>query len=396
MASVCSIRMSQDSYSLMRGGLVHRLLHASGALHGSRRLSWWLAGALLAITFLPLLPLAATDAMLWPRPRAVALLGDYATLSRLLLALPLLVLAAPRADALLHGALRQLTHASLVHPRRQPRLQALLASIRRWRDSRLPELVCIVLALLPVFVQGGTVDLLSGVPDWRSHAGVITPAGHWYAWIGMPLFRLVGLLWLWRFLLWAVLLARLPAVGLTLHAEHPDGSGGLAFLGLAQARFGMLAAAGALVLSGACLNHMTYLGDSLYAMRHLLAGYVIGSTLLLVAPLLLLTPSLIRTRRHALYRFSALGNRAAAAFDQRWKAASENTAGNASLLDHNDASAFADFSAVYQGTAAMSVVPLTRWNLVGMILPAVVPLLPLALVAMSVDELVAKLAGILV
>lgn len=84
MASVCSIRMSQDSYSLMRGGLVHRLLHASGALHGSRRLSWWLAGPLLAITFLPLLPLAATDAMLWPRPRAMALLGDYATLSRLL------------------------------------------------------------------------------------------------------------------------------------------------------------------------------------------------------------------------------------------------------------------------------------------------------------------------
>ena len=44
----------------------------------------------------------------------------------------------------------------------------------------------------------------------------------------------------------------------------------------------------------------------------------------------------------------------------------------------------------------MSVVPFTRWTLLGMALPAVVPLLPLALVAMSVDDLVAKLAGMLI
>jgi hypothetical protein len=388
--------MSQDNYSLMRGGLVHRLLHASGALHGSRRLSWWLAALLVAVTLLPLVGLASAQGMLLPRPHAMALLGDYATLARLLLALPLLVLAAPRADALLHSALRQLSQASLVHPRRQPRLQALLATLRRLRDSRWPELACIVLAFLPLFVQGGVVSLLSGVPDWRTEGGATTPAGHWYAWVGMPLFRLVMLLWLWRFLLWAMLLARLPSVGLTLHAEHPDRTGGLAFLGVAHERFSMLGAAGALVLSGACLNHMTYLDASLYSLRHLLAGYVIGVTLLLLAPLVLLSPILIRARRHALYRFSALGSRAAAAFDQRWRAASEDTAGSESLLDHNDASAFADFSAVYQGTASMSVVPFTRWTLLGMVLPAVAPLLPLALVAMSVDDLVAKLAGMLI
>lgn len=375
---------------------MHRLLHASGALHGSRRLSWWLAAVLLAVTLLPLLGLTHTQGMLWPRPNAVALLGDYATLARLLLALPLLVLAAPRADALLHSALRQLTHASLVHPSRQPRLQALLDHIRRWRDRRWPELACIVIAFLPLAVQDGVVSLLGTVPDWRSDGGVTTPAGQWYAWVGMPLFRLVALLWLWRFVLWTVLLARLPSVGLTLHAEHPDRTGGLAFLGLAQERFSILGAAGALVLSGACLNHMVYLDASLYSMRHLLAGYVVGATLLIVSPLALLTPTLIRARRHALYRFSALGTRAAASFDQRWKAASDETAGTESLLDHNDASAFADFSAVYQGTAAMAVVPVTRWTLLGVALPAIVPLLPLALVAMSVDDLVAKLAGILI
>jgi hypothetical protein len=387
--------MTQDSYSLMRGGLVHRLLHASGALHHTRRLSWWLALLLVVLSLVPMLLLATAGNMLWPRPPAMALLGDYATLARLLLALPLLILAAPRADALLRSALRQLTHASLVHPRRQARLQALLQRVRRGRDSRWPELVCIALAFVPLCFHGGVVSLLPGVADWRTQAGTLTPAGQWYAWVAMPLFRLVALLWLWRLVLWTMLLWRLPSVGLLLHAEHPDRSGGLAFLGLAQERFSMLAAAGGLILAGACLNHTTYLGESLYDLRHLLAGYVIGVTLLLVAPLLLLTPTLIRARRHALYRFDALGNRAAALFDRRWRAASEVTAGDESLLDHNDASAFADFSAVYQGVVAMSVIPVTRWNLLSIALPAALPLLPLVLLAMSVDELVAKLAGIL-
>ncbi|MGH8038151.1 MAG: hypothetical protein ACREPD_10445 [Stenotrophomonas sp.] len=387
--------MTQERYSLMRGGLVHRLLHATGALHG-RRLSWWLAGALVALSLLPMLLLANAAGMLWPRPHAMALLGDYATLARLLLALPLLILAAPRADALLRNALRQLSHASLVPAHRQPRLQLLLQRVRRCRDSWWPELACIVLALAPLYFHGGVVSLLPGIPDWRLQGDALTPAGQWSAWVGMPLFRLVVLLWLWRFVLWTMLLWRLPSVGLVLHAEHPDRTGGLAFLGLAQERFSILGAAGGLLLAGACLNQITYLGETLYGLRHLLAGYVVGVTLLLVAPLLLLAPSLIRARRHALYRFDALGNRAANVFEERWQAASEVTAGAESLLDHNDASAYADFSGVYQGVVAMSVIPVTRWNLLWIALPAAAPLLPLVLLAMSVDELVAKLFGMLV
>jgi len=223
-----------------------------------------------------------------------------------------------------------------------------------------------------------------------------TAAGHWYEWVAVPLFRLVALLWLWRFVLWTCVLWRLPRSGLVLHAEHPDGAGGLAFLGLAQERFAVLALAGGLLLAGACINHVHYLGDSLYDLRHLLAGYVIAATLVLVAPLLLLMPTMMRTKRHALYHFDALGNRAADLFDQRWPSAQSPDAGSESLLDHGDASAFADFSGVYKGLAAMSVLPMTRWNLLWIALHAILPLLPLVLLAMSVDELARKLIGILV
>lgn len=64
-------------------------------------------------------------------------------------------------------------------------------------------------------------------------------------------------------------------------------------------------------------------------------------------------------------------------------------------VDHGDAPACAHFSRVYQGLARMSVVPFNRWNLLWVALYAAL-LLPLALMAMSVDELVKKLVGILV
>jgi hypothetical protein len=165
---------------------------------------------------------------------------------------------------------------------------------------------------------------------------------------------------------------------------------------MAQERFAILALAGGVLLAGACFNHMQYLGGSLYGLRHLLAGYVIGATLLLAAPLLLLMPMMLRAKRHALYRFDALGNRAAAVFDQRWQRTVQDATAADTLLDHGDASAFADFSGVYKGLSSMSVLPLTRWNLLWIALHAIVPLLPLVLLAMSVDELAQKLIGILV
>lgn len=391
-----TMRSSQHHYSLMRGGLVHRLLQATGALHGRARVSLWVAGILLVVSFGPMLVLAARAGTLWPQPPRMALLGDYATLARVLLALPLLVIAAPRSDALLRNAFRQLTHSSLVPARRQKRMDALLAKVRRWRDGWLPEALCVLIAWAPLLFGGDSVSLLPGVADWRLEHGVLTAAGHWYEWVVVPLFRLVALLWLWRFVLWTCVLWRLPRSGLVLHAEHPDGAGGLAFLGLAQERFAVLALAGGLLLAGACINHVHYLGDSLYDLRHLLAGYVIAATLVLVAPLLLLMPTMMRTKRHALYHFDALGNRAADLFDQRWPSAQPPDTGSESLLDHGDASAFADFSGVYKGLAAMSVLPMTRWNLLWIALHAILPLLPLVLLAMSVDELASKLIGILV
>ncbi len=388
--------MRGEGYSLMRGGLVHRLLAAIGALQRSRGLSRWLALALLMVTFLPLALLSAGDGELLHADHGVALLEDYATLARFLLALPLLVLLAPRCDDLLRGAVRQLMHSSLLPPHRQAALTDVFRHMRRLRDSLLPELLCAVLALSPLLLPAGFLTARLWPLGWTTQApGVASAAGSWLIHVSMPLFRFVELLWLWRFGMWCYLLWRLARSRMVLHAAHPDGAGGIGFLGVAQERFAVLGLANGILLAAQCANQIRHLGESISGMAHLLIGYVLLATALTLAPLLLLAPLMMRSKRHALLRYDALGNRAARDFDRRWHRG-QTVDDDQSLLDSPAPSAVADFTGVYATIQAMPPVPVNRWTIVRVALYAAAPLLPLALFAFSADELLHKLLSLVV
>jgi hypothetical protein len=149
-----------------------------------------------------------------------------------------------------------------------------------------------------------------------------------------------------------------------------------------------------LLVCGACINHLLYTGATFTSLQVLLGGYVIGVSLLLLAPLLLMAPPLMRAKRHALGKYGILGHRANRQFDARWKRG--EPADKSSLIDSANPSALADFAAVYATVAGMSVVPLTRRNIIGMLAAAALPLTPLVFFVMSLDELASKLVSILV
>lgn len=355
-----------------------------------------MAALLVGIAWLPLLALAASEGSLLRTGAAVPLLGDYAMLSKLLVAMPLLILAAPQSDALLRSAIRQLVQSDLVRDARRPSLEAILARIRQLRDSSVPELLCLALAFVPLLAGLSLPGVMPGLHDWHTApSGALSAAGQWYYWVSVPIFRFVGLIWLWRFLLWCYLLWRLSRIDLDLQPAHADGAGGIGYLGWAQQRFAIMALAGGFVLCGYCFNHVMYLNETVYGMKHLLAGYVIGSTLLLVAPLLLMSPRMMKEKRHVLMKYNTLGNRTVRLFDRRWRRG-QRSEDATTLLDKGDASALADFNSVYAVIVSMSVVPVTRWNMLGIALYAAAPLIPLIFLAMSLDELVQKLVGILV
>lgn len=387
--------MTSDDLSLMRGGLVYRIMHRLGLLHSRHSLPPLLATLLVLLACLPLVLISASEGTLLPGKVTMPLSADASVYARFALALPLLVLAAAPADRLLRSAVRQLNRAGLIPHSQREAFDALVTRARALRDSHLPEWLCLLVALVPAFLSAPIVTELHQISGWHNRAdGAASVAAWWAWWVSMPLFRLVGLMWIWRFLIWTVLLWRLTRLNLDLRPPHPDGAGGLGFLGFAQQRFSALSLAGGIVLSGSCINHFAYAGQTLADVRYLLAAYIIGSTVLFLAPLGLLSPALIRAKRHALLKYSALGHRAIRSFDLYWKRGrpEEETP---RLVDSPQPSALADFGSVYASLANMSLIPICRGNVLWMLLTAAAPLLPLVFFAMSVDSLVRKLASIL-
>lgn len=387
--------MDIEGFSLMRGGPTYRLVRGLGRHLPGVNLPAILAILLVAASFVPLLVLCGRDGTLLPGRVAMPLLDDWFVMFRFLLALPLLALAATGADARLRAAMCQLFRSGVVAGRDRARFAGVLAMARRARDSFLPELACLGLAILPALAGGLAPALAQSahvtLDSWKFAGGVTSAAGHWVETVSGPLFRFVVLLWLWRFVLWAWLLWRFSRLHMELRPTHPDQSGGLGFLGQAQTRFAVLASAGGFVVSGYCINVMRHSGESLFDLRYLVGGYAAGSTLLLLAPLLVMVVPLARAKRHGLSKYGLLGHRVADDFDRLWRRGRD-----ASMLDSPSPSALADYgSGAYASVAAMRMVPVTRRNLFGLVFAATVPFLPMVFFAMSLDELAQHLLSIL-
>jgi hypothetical protein len=289
---------------------------------------------------------------------------------------------------------RALDHLrSLVEPGDQAKFERALERLRRWRDAVWPELLLFAIAVSGAFIAP-TLPLYEQVTSWRNDGAQLTPAGLWLTWVGFPVFRFLVLLWLWRFTLWVCLLARFSRLELALHAAHPDGCGGVGFLGYAHASFLVLPFAGGLLVAGSCAVEMDYLGVRLSALHVVLGAYVVMAIALLLAPLLLLTPKLAALKRNSLLAYGALGTDTAEEFENRWLGRARRDA--APILNAGDSSALADLTAVYATANRMGTVPVQRWILLQFVGATALPLLPLVLLVMPMDELLQKLLSMLV
>ena len=376
--------MFDERYSLLRGGMMYRLTRF-GRSHSSGGMAAPVAIGLLVIVLLPTIVLAARAGSLVDGAQ-IPLLRDYTVWARFVLAMPLLVLAAPVADERLWRAMHHLH--GLVTPLDQGRFEKDLQRVRRWRDSVLPELMLFVIA-----VSGSLtlppLDVFAQISSWRGGGQALSPAGMWLHWVGMPVFRFLCLLWLWRFLLWVSLLWRFSRLQLTLYASHPDGRGGLAFLGFAQAAFIVMPTVGALLLCGSLAMEIEYLGVTLHSLRYVLVGYVVLALVMMIAPLALFVPRLAAIKRAGLMAYGVIGTDCAEQFDITW---AERERGEARPILHaGDPSALTDFTSIYTTVSTMVVLPLQRYVLISFIAAAAVPLLPLVLLVMPVDQILDKL-----
>jgi hypothetical protein len=106
----------------------------------------------------------------------------------------------------------------------------------------------------------------------------------------------------------------------------------------------------------------------------------------LVSPLLVLTPKLFRVKERGIFEYGELGSAYVQDFDAKW--IKGKFWGNERLLGAEDIQALACLAVSFEVVREMKVVLLDKEVLLNLVIPAMLPILVLVLVASPTDELV--------
>jgi hypothetical protein len=246
---------------------------------------------LATVTWVPLLVLSAIGGLAVGGAR-IPFLRDLGAHVRFLVAVPVLLLAEIPIGARLRGAAARFVVAGLVKKDEEPRFVQMIRDTLRLRDSRVAELVVLGAAyatgysMLASSIQRGST--------WYTPeaGGGMTPAGYWYALVSLPIFQFLLYRWIYRMIVWARFLRALTTLDLKLVPTHPDGAGGLGFLGKACIPFGVILFALSAVVSSAIATRVLFEGASLerfqvsYGALFAVALAIFGGPLLVFVPVL--------------------------------------------------------------------------------------------------------------
>jgi hypothetical protein len=247
-----------ENFSITRGGPLHWLLVRMGHEGDGRKLVLRRALAVILITWLPLLILSIWQGLAWGRQINIPFLKDLAVNVRLLIAVPILILAESPIDRRWHILVLEFLRSRLVDKETLPSFEAVLERTMRWRDRVLPEALFLIAAWVPsLFVN--TELLMTGTSNWHnSPSGSVSAAGWWFNLVSTPIFRFLLLRWFWRMFLWTSFLFSVSRLKLFLVATHTDFAAGLGFLSEGQKAFGPIVFAGGTVVAAEVGNAIAY------------------------------------------------------------------------------------------------------------------------------------------
>jgi len=346
------------------------------------------------IAWLPLVALAAIQGLaLRPDPRE-SLLLDVSIAARYLIALPILIAADSVCLPALGRILRHFRDSGLVAETSLPRFDALVQSTRQLVKSPGAELALVALAYVGTLALGSYLypeTVSTWVTPLTNGVGRLSLAGWWRSFVSQPLFLVVQLAWLWRILLWARLLWGIARMELRLVPSHPDLAGGLGFTVASLRAFSMVALGLAVSVAGTVAENVLHRGEPLQAFRIPVGGFLILVLLIFAGPLLFLAFPLLRAQPRGRLQYGALATALGQEFERRWL---QPGSVNAESLAVQDFSATTDLYSVASNVYHMRIVPLDLRSLIPLALAAVLPFVPVVLMALpfqQVLELVGKL-----
>jgi hypothetical protein len=376
-------REAPEPFSITQGPLLRMLrrLHLTRADNSAR--PW----PLVALAWGPLM-VGALLRVASGRPVA-PILWDISVHTRLLIGIPLLIHGERVLEQRCRSAIDQLYAGQFAD---RVVVDRIIGRARRLRESR-P--IAIVLAALAVL--GGQALLwgfsnLSGPFAGGAESGELSFGRLWYVFVAWPIAQILVLRWLWHWSIWSYVTVRLSRLPLATIATHPDRAAGIGFLSEPINGFSGFVLALSVLLASGWLMQVLHRHIPLQAFVPQFIAFVVLAAILSCGPLLLFIGMLYRARHREIDRYNGLALDYVRAFHRKWI---EQRSDREEILGTSDLQSLNDLCGAYEHLESARLVPFSPRTLVGLLIAAVVPMLPLVAATMPLDELLKQLVHVL-
>jgi hypothetical protein len=395
MNSTSDLKLEND-FSLVQGGPLFQLfvrsrLSTSGLGWLKRRIIFF-----VLLTWVPLLLLSALSGQAMSGGVHIPFLHDLETHVRFLVALPLLLLTELVVHRKMKPVILQFVERGIITDESRPLFDACIASALRLRNSVFIEIALIALVITlghSLFLGRVIVNASNWYATGLASELQVSPAGYWLVYVSLPVYQFLLIRWLFRFIIWTRFLWQVSRLKLSLVPTHPDRAGGLGFLSQSALAFiPFLLSQGAL-LSAMIGQRILYEGATLQSFKPEIAVIVVFILLLVLGPLCVFTPLLVKTKREGLLTYGALASRYVLEFDNKWRQGGATQ--DEALLGSSDIQSLADLNNSIEVIRTMQVFPFGKQTVLQAAVVALLPLLPLLLTMISLEDLLKRLIAVL-
>jgi hypothetical protein len=395
VATSATVSDVPEEFSLVVGGPLFQLFRRAHLSGNALELVQARAIACIAVTWVPLLVVSLLGGHPLRDGSVVPFLLDAEAHVRFLVALPLLIGAELVVHSRMRLVIQQFRARNLIRDEDLPRFDGAIDSAYRLRNSVVAELLLIALVYLVGigwfwrrYVAFSTATWYGTVgPDgWR-----LTNAGIWYACVSLPVYQFLLMRWYYRIFIWFRFLWQVSRLQLSLIPTHPDRVGGLGFLGNIAYAFAPLAVAHGAMVAGLIADRIFHLGASLPDFKAEVASVVLLGMILVFGPLLVFVPRLTEAKRTGLREYGTLAERYVREFDAKWLRGGSR---DEPLVGSGDVQSLADLANSFDVVRTMRAAPITRDAVLLVAAATLLPVLPLALTMMSLEDLLRRLVGI--
>lgn len=385
----------EENLSLARGDAAWRLQRALGLIPANGLGIARRAIGFALFTWLPIAVWAWYHQSISGVRTTEPLLSQFGVHTRLLLAIPLMVVGEAIVHSIMPRVVPYFLSSGVLPPSESGRFHEILQGMHRLRDQTLPWIFILGVAIA---VSAGSPAMSSGHElDWARDPGArgLGFGGDWFRFVGRPLFIAMLLGWIWRLIMFGLLLQKISRLPLSLVPSHPDGNGGLGFLELFPAMFAPIVFLLSAVMASNWSHQILYHGAKVLDLKLPMIALVMVLLVLFLGPLFVFMPPLMKAKRVAELEYGALVGQQGRMVRQRW-IESVAVPDERGLLGAPELGPVADHIAMFQAVDRMRSLPIGKRALASVLVPAAIPLLVVVSLQIPIKDLLLGLVKAIV